>query len=205
MQITSKKQLEFFIASDRMINRGYFTPSLVDRFKNLLIPDDIMTYLVTMRKISYYKNGKGIINKLKYFYYHRKYCQLGKKLGFSIGYDVFGYGLRIPHYGTIVVGNSNHIGNYAVLHTSICISNYERHIGDGFYFSTGAKMTSPLTLGNNISIGANSLVNKSYDDDNALIGGVPARFIKKEEVWYIRDNYEQKVKLIEKLKKQYGL
>ena len=143
MQITSKKQLDFYIAADRMINRGNFHLSLAERIKHLLMPDNIMNYLIAMRKTSFYnyKKNKGIYCKLKYLYYHRRYCRLGEKLGFSIGYNVFGYGLRIPHFGTIVVGRSNHIGNYAVLHTSICISNNERHIGDGFYFSTGAKMT----------------------------------------------------------------
>ena len=204
MQITSKKQLKFFIAADRMINRGHFKVSISDRIKQILFPDDIMTYLVVMRKTSFYKNGKGL-SKIKYIYYHRRYHTLGIKLGFSIGCDVFGYGLRIPHHGTIVVGGSNRIGNYAVLHTSICISNNEKHIGDGLYCATGAIMTSPLTLGNNISVGANSLVNKSFDYDNALIGGVPAKFLKNEEAWYLRDHYEQKIDKIEKLKKQYGL
>ncbi len=47
---------------------------------------------------------------------------LGMKLGYSIGYKCFSYGLVLPHYGTIVVGNSNRIGKYAVLHTSTCIT-----------------------------------------------------------------------------------
>jgi len=130
---------------------------------------------------------------------------LGAKLGFSIGYDVFGYGLRIPHPGTIVVGSSNKIGNYAVLHTSTCVTNNEKVIGDGFYCSTGVKMTSSLTLGNNISIGANSLVNKSYCGDNALLGGMPAKYIKDEAAWYIRDNNLWKIEKIEERRKKYGL
>lgn len=48
-----------------------------------------------------------IINKLKYF-------RLSRKLGFSIGYNSCDYGLVIPHHGTIVVGNTNRIGPYAV-------------------------------------------------------------------------------------------
>ena len=122
-------------------------------------------------------------------------------MGFSIGYNVFGYGLVIPHYGTIVVGGTNQIGNYAVLHTSICISDNGKEIGDGFYCATGVKITSKLTLGDNVSVGANSLVNKSYKENNVLIGGAPARVIKTEAPWYVRDNFEQKVNDIEKLKK----
>ena len=122
-------------------------------------------------------------------------------MGFSIGYNVFGYGLFIPHYGTIVVGGTNKIGNYAVLHTSICISDNGKEIGDAFYCATGVKMTSKLTLGNNISVGANSLVNKSFITNNVLIGGVPAKVIKEEAPWYIRDHFEEIINSIENYKK----
>lgn len=60
---------------------------------------------------------------------------MGIKLGFSIGYDVFGYGLHIPHYGTIVVNGICKIGNYAVLHTSTCIGGAGKVIGDGKLYS----------------------------------------------------------------------
>lgn len=60
----------------------------------------------------------------------------GMKLGFTIAENVFGYGLVIPHYGTIVVGSGNRIGNYAVLHTSTCITAGKKNIGDGLYLST---------------------------------------------------------------------
>ena len=50
------------------------------------------------------------------------YFRLSRKLGLSIGYDVCDYGLVIPHCGTIVVGNINRIGPYAVLHTSLTLS-----------------------------------------------------------------------------------
>lgn len=62
------------------------------------------------------------------------------KLGFTISENVFGYGLVIPNYGTIVVGSGNQIGNYSVLHTSTCISAGRKRIGDGLYLSTGAKV-----------------------------------------------------------------
>lgn len=130
---------------------------------------------------------------------------LGERLGFSIGHDIFGYGLRIPHYGTIVVGGTNRIGNYAVLHTSICISDNGKEIGDGFYCSTGVKITSKVTLGNNISVGANSLVNKDFNENDVLIAGVPAKLVKEAKPWYVRDNYAERINSISELKKEYGL
>ena len=82
------------------------------------------------------------------------------KLGFSISENVFGYGLVIPHYGTIVVGSGNHIGNYAVLHTSTCVTAGNKIIGDGMYLSTGAKVLGDIELGNFTTIGANAVAHK---------------------------------------------
>ena len=183
MVITSKQILKFCLQADRMMNRGTFKKTLFDRLKELIIPDHIMSFLYYMRKCSYYRHG-GILSRIMYAYNMRQYCRLGEKLGFSIGCDSLGYGCVIPHYGTIVIGGSPRIGNYAVLHTSTCISDNKKIIGDGLYLSTGAKITSEITLGNNISIGANSVVNKSYTGDNALIAGAPAKYIRNKEPWY---------------------
>lgn len=139
-----------------------------------------------------------------YALYLRRKVRLGEKLGFSIGTDSLGYGVVIPHYGTIVVGAKPRIGNYAVLHTSTCISDNKKVIGDGLYLSTGAKITSEIVLGNNISVGANSVVNKSYSDDNAMIAGAPAHFIKEQEPWY-NDGYYSRYLQVEALKQKMNI
>ena len=188
MEIKSKNELNFVIMADRMMNRGKFNKTFSDFIIHLFLPDNIMAYLVSLRKMSYYKTRKGILGKIKYAYYYRRNAILGEKLGFSIGMHSLGYGVVIPHHGTIVIGGAPRIGNYAVLHTSTCISNNNKVIGDGLYLSTGVKITSDISLGNNISIGANSLVNKSYISDNAMIAGMPAHFIKEHEAWYLSDD-----------------
>lgn len=74
-----------------------------------------------MRFCSYYSIKRGLFYKILFLYHFWRYKSLGLKLGFSIGYDVFGYGLHIPHHGTIVVNDDCKIGNYCVLHTCTCI------------------------------------------------------------------------------------
>lgn len=98
------------------------------------------------------------------------------------------------------------MGNYAVLHTSTCISDNGKIIGDSLYLATGAKMTSKVTIGDNVSIGANSVVNKSFDS-NVMIAGTPAVRIKEVQAWYIRDGefYNRKVQQTEELKKKMNL
>ena len=211
--IRSKKELMFFIMADMMMNRDKFKWTLSDRVRHLLCPDHIMLYLKHLRYCQYYTN-LHLSNKLYNLFnqvilspYHKiRFRQLGLKLGFSIGYQTLDYGTIIPHYGTIVIGKSNRIGKFAVLHTCICITDNGKVIGDAFYASTGVKITNKLKLGDNVSVGANSLVNKSFGS-NIMIAGAPATEIKKMEPWYIRDGKEfiDKVNKVEALKKNLFL
>lgn len=204
MEIKTKNELKFVIIADKVMNNR-MKGGILRYIKNLFFPDYIMNYLIEMRKVSYYKHQKGLLNKVFLCFHYAKYRKLGVKLGFSIGYDSLGYGVVIPHWGTIVIGHSNRIGNYAVLHTSTCISDNGKVIGDGLYLSTGAKITSKVNLGDNISIGANSLVNKDCLQNNVLLGGMPAKIIRQEETWYVRDRFEQKIQKVEEFREKYGV
>lgn len=116
--INTKKELKFYIKADLMMNRGAFDVGFKQRIVNFFSPDYVIHFLKVLRKSEYYYNKNKFLSK----YYKWKKHKLELKLGFSIGSGVFGYGLTIPHYGTIVVGSGNKIGNYCVLHTGICIT-----------------------------------------------------------------------------------
>ena len=59
--IHTKKELKFYIQADRMMNRGVFEYSFVQKVRNLLHPDYIMRYLEAMRKVSYYSHTGGYV------------------------------------------------------------------------------------------------------------------------------------------------
>ena len=141
------------------------------------------------------------------YYNKMRYFRLSRRLGFSIGYDVFDYGLVIPHYGTIVVGNKNRIGPYAVLHTSTCVTDAYRKIGKGMSLSTGAKITDGEILGDNVVVAANSVVTKSFPEGNVLIVGMPSTIKKALPDWYSSLSMETKrrVDAIESLKDEMGI
>ena len=204
--IRTKKELDFYIKADYMMNRGCFKLSILSRLRALVFPDYIMDYLVHMRKADYYSHLGGVKGSILGNYHRMKQRKLGIKLGFSIACDTCGYGLVIPHYGTIVVGNGNKIGNYAVLHTSTCITNGKKVIGDCLYVSTGAKLTTIEHLGNNVMIAANSVVTMSCDEDCVLLVGMPAGIKKKQDAWYINnERYFSNIQKIEKLRETiYG-
>lgn len=169
----------------------------------------IVEYLECLRKTSYYRRQfESIVslNALKFFYYRKRYDTLGRQLGISISHDTnIGYGLVIPHYGCIVIGGANVIGNYAVIFQDTTIAGNYNTIGDALYLSAGAKIIKQVKLGNNVSVSANSVV-LSNCGDNVLLAGMPAKEVKQSyPCWYERDNLQNRVLEVEKLKIKMNL
>jgi serine O-acetyltransferase len=89
--------------------------------------------------------NKNIFQWLSYFIVRMKYRRLSLKLGFSIPINVFGPGLSIPHYGTIVVSKFARIG-----------SNCRIHVGVNIGASAGEAKAPQL--GHNIYIGPGAIL-----------------------------------------------
>ena len=209
--IKSKKELRFYIQADRIIRGLPPQKTIRERLSSIFAygGGKILRFQRYMRIVSYYKSleRRNFIDYILWKLASLKFKRLSEDLGFSIGTDVFGYGLLIPHYGTIVVNEDVRVGNYCVLHTSTCIGGANKVIGDALYLSAGAKIMGNLTLGNGVSIAANSLVNKSFGD-NILLTGMPGA-VKKDNypMWYERDGeiFSMRVQRIEDLKKKMGI
>lgn len=52
-------------------------------------------------------------------------------------------------------------------------------IGDNVTITCGAKVLGDLVLGNNMVVGANAVVTKSFPKGNCIVAGVPAREIRR--------------------------
>ena len=50
-------------------------------------------------------------------------------------------------------------------------------VGDNVYISTGVTILGPVTIGNNVTIGAGAVVVKDIPD-NCVVAGVPAKIVK---------------------------
>ena len=194
--------MKFYMAADLMMNKGTFNRSFKIIIRDFLYSDYTIYFLRLMRKVDYYSNVHSMMGGVLKIWYSILYKKISLRMGFYIGPHCFGYGLVIPHPGTIVVGESNRIGNYAVLNTSTCISGNGKVIGDALYLAAGAMITSKVVLGDNISVGANSVVNKDFREGNVMIAGAPAKVIKRTDPWYIRDGeiFYSRVKAIENMK-----
>ncbi|MBR6440728.1 MAG: serine acetyltransferase [Bacteroidales bacterium] len=103
---------------------------------------------------------------------------LALKLGFTVPKNVFGPGLCLVHRGTVVVSPLARVGANCRIHPSTSIGDYNGAptLGDNTYIGPGAKLYGPITIGNNVAIGANAVVNSSFPD-NCTIGGIPAHVL----------------------------
>ncbi len=211
--IRCRKELAFYIAADRVMNGYPPKRNLLTRLNESFVIGGTKTvvikYLYHMRRYAYFYNTKdySLWNKIMMVYEHYRLGKLAIKTGFSIGQNALGYGVVIPHYGTIVVNEDARIGPLAVLHTSTCIAGGGKNIGEAFYLSAGSQLVGEMTIGNNVTVAAHSLVNSSCGDNSLLVGS-PA-FVKSDEYvsWYVRDGerFTKRVEQVKKLKKEFGI
>ncbi len=104
--------------------------------------------------------------------------------GISLPGDVeIGKGLRIYHFGEIIIHSAVKIGEGCTLHQGVTIGDRGNplkapSIGNNVFVGAGAKILGDITIGNNCKIGANAVVLESVPD-NCIAVGVPARIVKR--------------------------
>lgn len=112
------------------------------------------------------------------------YWHFSMKLGFDIPPNTCGKGLVIHHYGCIVINGNARLGDYCVLQQGVNIGQgYSLSdvptIGNNVWIGPGAKIYGKINIADGIAIGANSVVNKSFNEEDICIAGVPASKIGK--------------------------
>ena len=100
-----------------------------------------------------------------------------------------GKGTKLGYGGIGVVIHQNaKIGRNCIIAQQVTVGGGNTHypgvptIGDNVDMSKGSIIMGGITIGNNVTIGANAVVNKPVPD-NAIVAGVPAKIlrIKTEE------------------------
>lgn len=182
--INSKSDYHNYLEQDRIALKEKKRLLLVQFLRDILYPNFIWIFQRKLRKLEYYENTRtNVFRKIKYLYLYANYRKYQLKLGFSIPPNVFGPGLSIAHYGTIVVNGNAKIGKNCRLHIDVNIganngSKQAPELGDNIYVGPGVKLFGGIKLANNIVIGANSVVNKSFEEENIVIVGAPAKKIR---------------------------
>ena len=184
--IQSKKDFKYYIESD-LKSLNCYPLTFKQRFSSYFCPA-IWKYEVQLRKLEYRLNcKKGIINKILFWFGFRRFERYGYKLGFTVPLNAFGPGLCLCHVGTIVINDHSKFGSNARIHVGVNVGNYSRLdenwtpnnapiFGDNVYLGPGAKVFGGVHIGDNVAIGANSVVNKDVPN-HVTVAGVPAKEI----------------------------
>lgn len=185
--ITNKIQYYEYLEMDRKAQMN-FDNRFSDRLKTFISPNPIIKFQKLMRKLEYYSNCKDYgIGKLYVLYLRYLYKKASLKLGFSIPINVFGPGLSIVHYGTIVINKAAKIGANCRMHACVNIGasggeSAAPQLGNNVYIAPGAKIYGAIKIADNCAIGANAVVNKSFEEQGIMIAGNPAKKIKSIDI-----------------------
>ncbi len=179
--IQNKQDLIYYLSEDlkRFDNKK---PTLKDKILHNEVWY-IYHYIKHLRYVEYYKNTKR--SKILFLYHWLKYKRLGFKLRFTIYPNTVGPGFRIYHTGGFIhIGPKVKIGKNGTLLPGVVFGNKSEtedegltKIGDNCYIGIDSKIIGSVTIGDNVTIGANSVVTKDIPD-NAVVVGIPAKIIK---------------------------
>lgn len=178
----TKKELNELI---RMDKRTYKCKNWISDCYNYMVCHYIKFFkkiVIVSRKYIYYRDKKGLINKILMVWYQRKFHLLARKSHVNIQ-GKFGSNLKIWHEN-IIVNRYAELGDNVQFHGNNCVGNNGKDlkkcpkIGNNVDIGYGVTIIGDVEIADDIVIGANSLVNKSFTEKGIVIAGVPARKIK---------------------------
>ena len=153
--IESKADLKEYLRRD-------YLASYLDHERPHIFGDEVMKYLIVLRKLEYWTNcGKGIIGKIFRLYYTYRHKHQNLRLHFAVYPNSCGKGLSLAHYGNILIHEDTTIGNNC-------------------FIGAGAKILGGITIADDVVIGANPVVVEDITEPGTTWGGIPARKISNK-------------------------
>ncbi len=136
-------------------------------------------HAILLRKTEYHCNTK---HKLRYVFYRVRLRLLQNKYCLQVPLNCCDEGLHIMHLTPILMNSNVTVGKYCSFHMNTAlVAGGTNHgvptLGDGCVLGVGAVIAGDVTLANYIAVGANAYVNKSFEEENIAIAGVPAKKI----------------------------
>lgn len=123
-------------------------------------------------------------NKILSLWFKARKNRLGAKLGFIISAGCFGDGLKLEHYGSVIVNPKARIGKNCIIHGNCCIGSDGGYpddspvVGDNVDIGQNAQIIGGIHIADNVKIGAGAVVVKDVLTPGVTVVGVPAK-----EIW----------------------
>ncbi len=165
--ISSKQELNYYIECD-LKSLGLFPLTLRKKVGGVLIPSR-WKLQIKLRKLEYLST---------------------KARNTPFTNIVFGPGLCINHPGGVVVTGNARVGSNCRINAGVNIGEFGKFndstqgpnapmIGNNVYIGPGAKIFGAITIGDNVAIGANAVVNKNVPSGSTVVG-VPGRNLENK-------------------------
>ncbi len=176
------KQLKEVIEKERILyipNQKSIKQKLIAWFEH----NEAYTLFCFMRElctIEYY-SGKS---RVRCIWHGRKLGKLSESLGgYYVSPGCLGQNVQFFHRGNTIINYRSKIGDGCRFHGDNCVGNNGKSpdcpvLGRNTDVGIGAKIIGGITLADDIKIGANAVVTKSFLEPGITIAGIPARKIK---------------------------
>ncbi|WML36661.1 serine O-acetyltransferase EpsC [Clostridium sp. OS1-26] len=131
----------------------------------------------------------NLFYKKKFFFTARLISQLSR---FFTGIEIhpgatIGKGLFIDHGMGVVIGETAEIGDNVTLYHGVTLGGTgkdkgKRHptVGSNVIIGCGTKVLGPIIIGDNVKIGANSVVLEDMPSDCTAVG-IPAKIVRRKQ------------------------
>lgn len=136
-------------------------------------------YQRVLRRVEYYASSANALTRIAWSFARLYLARLSVQTGISIPPGVFGRGLAIAHYGSIVVNDKARVGKYCRIHSATNIGigkNGAPIIGDFVYIGPGAVISGGIQIGSRSAVGANAVLLTDIPPQSIAVG-VPAKAI----------------------------
>lgn len=137
--------------------------------------DFILKYQKRLRLTEYYLNTN---KKIRYLLSRTLLVRFGSKYGPNIRLNSCGRGLYLAHLGNVITNGD--IGCDCKIAQNVTIGHNHGKtpvIGNNVSIYTGSTIIGGIYLADSIVVGANSLVNKDFENRGCTIAGVPAKVL----------------------------
>jgi serine O-acetyltransferase len=179
--IQSKEDYLYYLEADR---QSLDQPE--NKKRPSLFGDEVWKFERLLRRVEYYKNcRKDFFSRVYLLYLKWKFHNLSIKLGYHIEPNVCGPGLAL-HWHLVGIHGAAKIGANCLIQSGVNIGtkagegSHVPKIGNNVYIGPGVKIFGDITIADNIAIGANAVVNKSFLEPGISIGGIPAKKISNK-------------------------
>lgn len=140
-------------------------------------------YLRLLREVEYLLAQPGAVARVRRSWARWRLLRSSTRLGLSIPPNVFGPGLGIAHYGSIVVNSRARVGAWCRINSATNIGlgpSGVPTIGDFCYIAPGAVVYGGITVGDRVVVGANAVVGRDVPD-GVTVAGAPARVVSQHD------------------------